>query len=58
MGVRVAQGKLEGSNVQPILEMTRLIEISRQYQSTQRLLQDEHNRQRDLISRLAGTSQR
>lgn len=58
VGVRVAQGKLEGSNVQPILEMTRLIEISRQYQSTQRLLQDEHNRQRDLISRLAGTSQR
>lgn len=57
-GVKVAQGMLEGSNVQPILEMTRLIEISRQYQSTQRLLQDEHNRQRDSISRLAGTSQR
>jgi len=49
---------LERSNVQPIVEMTRLIEISRQYQSTQKLLQDEHNRQRDSISRLAGTSQR
>ncbi len=56
--VQVSQGMLEGSNVQPVLEMTRMIEISRQYQSTQRLLQDEHNRQRDSISRLAGTSQR
>ena len=55
---KVSQGMLEGSNVQPILEMTRMIEISRRYQSTQRLLQDEHNRQRDSISRLAGTSQR
>lgn len=54
----LAQGMLEGSNVQPILEMTRLIEVSRQYQSTQRLLQSEHSRQRDSISRLAGTSQR
>ena len=57
-GVELAQGMLEGSNVQPILEMTRMIEISRQYQATQRLLQDEHSRQRDSISRLAGTSQR
>ena len=57
-GVQIAQGMLEGSNVQAILEMTRMIEISRQYQSTQKLLQDEHNRQRDSISRLAGTSQR
>ena len=56
--VQIAQGMLEGSNVQPILEMTRMIEISRQYQSTQKLLQDEHNRQRDSISRLAGTQQR
>ncbi len=55
---RISQGMLEGSNVQPVLEMTRMIEIARQYQSTQRLLQDEHNRQRDSISRLAGTSQR
>jgi len=57
-GVELAQGMLEGSNVQAILEMTRMIEISRQYQATQRLLQDEHNRQRDSIGRLAGTSQR
>ncbi len=57
-GIDLAQGMLEGSNVQPILEMTRMIEISRQYQATQRLLQDEHSRQRDSISRLAGTSQR
>ena len=57
-GATLAQGMLESSNVQPILEMTRMIEISRRYQSIQRLLQDEHNRQRDSIGRLAGTSQR
>lgn len=57
-GVTLSQGMLEGSNVQAIVEMTRMIDIARQYQSTQRLLQDEHNRQRDSIGRLAGTSQR
>ncbi len=54
----VVQGMLEGSNVQPILEMTQLIEISRQYQSTQRLLESEHRRQRDAIGRLANINRR
>jgi flagellar basal-body rod protein FlgF len=48
----VKQGLLEGSNVNPVTEMTRMIEVSRAYQSTQRLLQAEHERQRTMIQRL------
>jgi len=47
-----AQNSLEGSNVQAVLEMTDLIEISRQFQSMQRNLQNEHDRQRSTIQKL------
>lgn len=46
------QGMLEGSNVQGVLEMTNLIEISRKYQSINRMLQSEHDRQRTVIQKL------
>lgn len=49
---RVAQGFLEGSNVNSVIEMTRMIEILRDYQSTQRLLQNEHERLRGAIQKL------
>lgn len=49
---RVMQGMLEGSNVNPITEMTRMIEVSRAYQSTQRLLMAEHERQRTMIQKM------
>ncbi len=52
---RVHQGMLEGSNVQPVLEMTRMIEISRDYQSIQRFIQSEHDRQKGAIERLGQT---
>jgi len=48
----VIQGTIEASNVQPIVEMTNMIEVARQYQSTQRLIQDEHERVRTAIRRL------
>jgi flagellar basal-body rod protein FlgF len=48
----IVQGMIEDSNVQPIVEMTSMIEISRQYQSTQKLLNDEHERLRTAIRRL------
>lgn len=48
----VLQGQLEGSNVQPVLEMTRMIQISREYQSIQRFVQTDHDRQRTAIQRL------
>ncbi len=46
------QNMLEGSNVQAVLEMTDLIEISRQFQSMQKNLQNEHDRQRSTIQKL------
>ena len=48
----VKQGLVEGSNVEAVLEMTDLIEISRQFQSMQRSLQNEHDRQRNMIKSL------
>lgn len=52
---RVMQGMLEGSNVNAILEMTRMIDVLRAYQSTQRMLQSEHDRQRNMIRKLSAT---
>lgn len=46
------QGLLEGSNVKPVLEMTRMIDVLRAYQSTQQMLQSEHERQRAMVQRL------
>ena len=52
---KLAQGMLEQSNVQPILETTRMIEVLRQYQSAGRFLQSEHERGMRAIDRLART---
>jgi flagellar basal-body rod protein FlgF len=49
---KMRQNMLEGSNVQAVLEMTDLIEISRQYQSATKFMQNEHDRQRDTIQKL------
>ncbi|MBI1327381.1 MAG: flagellar basal-body rod protein FlgF [Alphaproteobacteria bacterium] len=49
---KVKQGMIEGSNVNGVVEMTRMIEILRSYQSAQRLIQSEHDRQKDAVSRL------
>ena len=51
---RVAQGFLEGSNVQPVVETNRMIKILRQFQAVQRMLDAEHERQRTAIQRLTG----
>ena len=49
---KILQGMLEEANVNAVVEMTRMIEIHRTYSSNQRLLQDEHDRQKQAISRL------
>lgn len=49
---RAKQGMLEGSNVQAVLEMTRMIDVSRAYQATQKMLDSEHDRQRTMIKQL------
>lgn len=48
----VNQGMLEQSNVQAIVEMTRMIDVSRQYQITQRMIQTEHERMETAIRKL------
>ncbi|MCR9220696.1 MAG: flagellar basal-body rod protein FlgF [Alphaproteobacteria bacterium] len=48
----VAQGMLEGSNVKGILEMTRMITVSRQYQSVGRMLNNEDERLKQMITTL------
>jgi flagellar basal-body rod protein FlgF len=52
----VIQGKLEGSNVEAVVEMTRMIDVSREYQAIQRIMQSEHDRQRTAIQKLLQTS--
>lgn len=51
---QIVQGHLEQSNVKAILEMTRLIDVTRSYQSVASFLKDEQERQRTAIERLSG----
>jgi flagellar basal-body rod protein FlgF len=45
----VIQGALESSNVQPITEIARMIEVQRAYESTQRFIDREDERMRAMI---------
>ncbi|MBI3441935.1 MAG: flagellar basal-body rod protein FlgF [Proteobacteria bacterium] len=49
---KVEQSMLENSNVQPILEMNRMIEILRMYQSTQNIQNNDHDLARSMIQHL------
>lgn len=46
---RVRQGKLESSNVNSVLEITRLIEVSRAYESTHRMVDNASDLSRQAI---------
>lgn len=46
---QVHQGMLEESNVEPIVEITKMIDIMRTYQGVQNLIDVEHERQRKAI---------
>jgi flagellar basal-body rod protein FlgF len=52
----VTQGGLEGSNVQPIVEMTRMIDLQRAYENVQNLLNSENDREKNAITTLANMS--
>jgi len=45
----IAQGTLEGSNIKPILEMAKLIEISRKYDSARKFIDREDERIRNMV---------
>jgi flagellar basal-body rod protein FlgF len=49
---RILQGFLEESNVTPMLEMTRLIEVQRAYEQGQRLMEREDDRIKNVIQTL------
>ena len=50
--VQVRQGMLEGSNVNPILEITNLIEIQRAYESVTRMIENTNDLSRRAVERL------
>ncbi|MDH5188126.1 MAG: flagellar basal-body rod protein FlgF [Rhodospirillaceae bacterium] len=49
---KIAQGMIEGSNVESITEMTRMMEVSRQYMSAQKMIDREDERIRRMVSEL------
>ncbi|MFN3582368.1 flagellar basal-body rod protein FlgF [Phenylobacterium sp.] len=49
---RLRQGMLEGSNVQAILEITRMIEVSRAYEQTAKMMDSEADLSRRSVERL------
>ncbi len=51
-GVTVVQGAIEGSNVRAVVEMTRLIEVTRAYTSIAKILSDSDRMRVDAVDRL------
>ena len=51
-GTEVVQGAIEGSNVQPVTEMTRLMEIQRSYERAINLMNGGDELRRDTLQRL------
>lgn len=49
---RVVQGAVEGSNVNPVLEMNNMVEVLRQYQNMYKMLQNDDERIRGAIQKL------
>jgi len=50
---RIVQGMVESSNVQGVVEMTRMIHVHRAYDGARRLLQGEHDRIRKMVEEYA-----
>ncbi len=53
----VVQGSMEDSNVQPVLEMTRMMDGLRQFQFVSQFIQAEGDRQQAVIDKLLGQQQ-
>lgn len=53
--VKVSQGFIEQSNVQPVVEMTRMMEIQRAYERAMNLLDDDNSRRQQTLSQLGQT---
>lgn len=55
--MQINQGSLEGSNVKPIIELTRMIDVQRAYEGVSKFLDSENERQRDMTRRLGQPNQ-
>ncbi len=53
-GTQVRQGFLERSNVVPVVEMTRMIDIQRSYEAANKLIETENERVTDAMRTLSG----
>ena len=51
-GHEIHQGVLETANVQAVMEITRMIEVLRAYQSVQRITEQNHDLSRQTIQKL------
>ncbi len=51
---QLAQGFVESSNVEPISEITRMIETSRAYESVSKMIQQQEDLKRRAVDKLAG----
>ncbi|MFA7637950.1 MAG: flagellar basal-body rod protein FlgF [Parvibaculum sp.] len=54
--IRLVQGALEGSNVQPIVEMTNMIDVMRSYASAQKLIEQADQMRRQAIQQLGNVA--
>ena len=52
----IVQGSIEGSNVEPVTEMTRMIEIQRAYERAINLMSSEDDLRRDMLRRVGQTT--
>ena len=55
-GTRLVQGALEGSNVQAVTELTAMMDTVRAFEGTQRMIDTEHELQRQAIERIVRVS--
>ncbi|MFO1038609.1 MAG: flagellar basal-body rod protein FlgF [Geminicoccaceae bacterium] len=53
---RVVQGALEGSNVRPVVEITRMMEVVRAFEGAQRLLDTQHDLDRRAVDRMTAAA--
>ena len=53
LGTRVLQGAIEESNVQPVLEMQRLIEVQRKFQGESNLMNNTYKLQKSAYDVMA-----
>jgi flagellar basal-body rod protein FlgF len=55
LGVRVVQGAIEKSNVNPVAEMTRMLQITQSYTDVANVLQQQSDQRKNALSQLSQT---